>query len=261
MASRPRSPPRGGVTAELARRSKLPLVMVRRATFTSNIRTGRRLSTSARKPSGEEMLHMTVPSPAEMIENELLAKLCASDRQGLSPHMMIFEFRAGDVLQRAGDEVVHTWFPTRSAMAAFCVWNEEHGNFVEVATVGREGAIGGIVSNGHVPAFATSIVQFGGRFLRVRTAALEQAKLDSIALRHWFSRYSDCLLAQMFQTAACNATHTIVQRTAKWLLAGVARTSGVEFEMTQEQLAEMLGVGRTFVTRTVRQLREEGILE
>jgi Mn-dependent DtxR family transcriptional regulator len=69
------------------------------------------------------------------------------------------------------------------------------------------------------------------------------------------------LLAQIFQTAACNASHTIVQRTAKWLLAGIARTSGVEFEMTQEQLAEMLGVGRTFVTRTVRQLREEGVLE
>jgi hypothetical protein len=203
---------------------------------------------------------MTVPSPAEMIENELLAKLSASDRQGLSPHMMMFEFQAGDVLQRAGDEVAHTWFPTRSATAAFCVWNEEHGNFVEVATVGREGAIGGIVSNGHVPAFATSIVQFGGHFLRVRTAALEQAKLDSIALRHWFSRYSDCLLAQIFQSTACNATHTIRQRTAKWLLSAVARTGGGEFEMTHEQLAGMLGVGRTFVTRVIRQLREENLI-
>jgi hypothetical protein len=63
-----------------------------------------------------------------------------------------------------------------------------------------------------------------------------------------FSRYSDCLLAQIFQTAACNAIHTIIQRT--WLLAGVARTNKLEFEMTQDQLAEMLGVGRTFVTRT-----------
>jgi CRP-like cAMP-binding protein len=203
---------------------------------------------------------MSVPSPADMIENELLAKLRASDRQGLSPHMMTFEFRAGDVLQRAGDEVVHTWFPARSAMAAFCVWNEEHGNYVEVATVGREGAIGGIVSNGNTPAFATSIVQFAGRFLRVRTAALEQAKLDSIALRHWFSRYSDCLLAQVFQSTACNATHTISQRTAKWLLSAVARTGGVEFEMTHEQLAGMLGVGRTFVTRVIRQLREENLI-
>jgi hypothetical protein len=70
-----------------------------------------------------------------------------------------------------------------------------------------------------------------------------------------------CLLAQMFQTAACNATHTIVQRTAKWLLAGMARTGSVEFEMTQDQLAEILGVARTFVTRIVSQLRHEGVLE
>jgi CRP-like cAMP-binding protein len=112
-----------------------------------------------------------------------------------------------------------------------------------------------------VPAYATSQVRSGGRFLRIKTAALEQCKLDSITLRHWFSRYSDCLLAQIFQTAACNATHTIIQRTAKWLLAGAARTSKLEFEMTQGQLAEMLGVGRTFVTRIVRQLRDEGVLD
>src|SRR5690606_22716 len=120
---------------------------------------------------------------------------------------------------------------------------------VEVALVGREGAIGGIVSNGNVPAYATAMVRTSGRFLRVKTASLEEAKLDSLPLRHWFSRYSDCLIAQIFQTAACNATHTIIQRTSKWLLAAVSRTEGTEIRMTQEQLAEMLGVGRTFVTR------------
>src|SRR5690606_5871220 len=102
--------------------------------------------------------------------------------------------------------------------------------------------------------------RFGGRFLRIKTTALEQAKLESISLRHWFSRYSDCLLAQVFQTAACNATHTIAQRTAKWLLAAVSRTAGMEFSMTQDQLAQMLGVGRTFVTRTVRNFRDLGVV-
>jgi len=203
---------------------------------------------------------MTAPSPADLAENALLAKLRDDDRQRLASHMMIYDVRAGHVLQQAGDEVVHTWFPTGSAMAAFCVWNEEQANSVEVALVGREGAIGGIVSNGQVPAFATSLVRFSGRFLRIRTSALEQAKSDSIALRHWFSRYSDCLIAQIFQTAACNATHTITQRSARWLLSAMARTDSVEFEMTQAQLAGMLGVGRTFVTRVVQQLREEGLI-
>jgi hypothetical protein len=204
---------------------------------------------------------MTAPLPPELMENALLAKLRDEDRQRLAPHMMRIDLRAYDVLQRAGEDVVDTWFPCGSAMAAFRVWVDDDTPALEVALVGSEGAVGGIVSNGNVPAFATCHVQGGGRFLRIKTAALEQCKLDSISLRHWFSRYSDCLLAQIFQTAACNGTHTIEQRTAKWLLAGLARTGSSEFEMTQEQLAQMLGVGRTYVARVVGQLREEGVLK
>ncbi|WHS29837.1 Crp/Fnr family transcriptional regulator [Brucella sp. NM4] len=116
------------------------------------------------------------------------------------------------------------------------------------------------MSNGSLPAYATAIVRNSGSFVRIKTAALEQLKLDSISLRHWFSRYSDCLMAQVFQTAACNATHTITQRTAKWLLAAAERTGTDQFEMTHDQLSEMLGVGRTFVTRIIGQLRNEGII-
>jgi Crp-like helix-turn-helix domain len=204
---------------------------------------------------------MTAPIPADLVENALLAKLRDDDRQRLAPHMMRLDLQAQSVLQQAGEDVVHTWFPCGSATAAFRVWIDEDNPAVEVAIVGSEGAVGGIVSNGNVPAFATCHVQASGQFLRIKTAALEQCKADSIPLRHWFSRYSDCLLAQIFQTAACNATHTIVQRTAKWLLAGLARTGRAEFEMTQEQLAERLGVGRTYVARVVGQLREEGVIQ
>jgi CRP-like cAMP-binding protein len=203
---------------------------------------------------------MTAPTQDELAGNALLAKLTEEDRNRLAPHMLVFMMKAGDILQEAGEEVVDTWFPCVSSMAAFVVSTGQNNDAVEVALVGREGAIGGIVSNGHLPSYSTVQVRFGGRFLRIKTSALELAKLDSISLRHWFSRYSDCLLAQVFQTAACNATHTITQRTAKWLLAALARTKGVEFEMTQDQLAEMLGVGRTFVTRVVKKLRDEGVI-
>jgi len=203
---------------------------------------------------------MTMPAASDLTGNALLAILREEDRQRLLPHMMIAELKAHEVLHRAGEEVLDTWFPCGSAMASFNVWVEERAESVEVALVGREGAIGGVVSNGRLPAFATSCVRAGGRFLRIKSSALEHAKLESIALRHWFARYSDCLLAQVFQTAACNATHTILQRTAKWLLAAAARTSASEFQMTQYQLSEMLGVGRTFVTRVLRQLREERIV-
>jgi len=203
---------------------------------------------------------MTAPTLEDLSRNALLATLNEADRKRLTPHMLVFDLKSGHVLQQAGDEVVDTWFPCGPAMAAFCIAAHANTQAVEVALVGREGAIGGIVSNGHVPSYATAQVRFSGRFLPIKTKALEQAKLDSISLRHWFSRYSDCLLAQVFQTAACNATHTISQRAAKWLLAAVARTDGTEFEMTQEQLAEMLGVGRTFVTRVVKRLRDEGTI-
>jgi hypothetical protein len=204
---------------------------------------------------------MTAPLQSELMENALLAKLRDEDRLRLLPHLIRIDLPPQAVLQRAGEDVVHSWFPCRSATAAFSVWIDGANPAVEVALVGSEGAVGGIVSNGNVPSFATCHVQAGGHFLRVKTAALEQCKLDSLSLRHCFSRYSDCLLAQIFQTAACNAIHTIEQRTAKWLLAGLARTGGTEFEMTQEQLAQMLGVGRTYVARVVGHLRDQGVLE
>jgi Crp-like helix-turn-helix domain len=203
---------------------------------------------------------MTSPSIDEMAGNALLAKLRDEDKRHLAPHMMVLDLKAGHVLQHAGENVTETWFPCGSALAAFRIWVDDTNKGIEVALVGREGAVGGIVSNGNVPAYATSEVLASGRFLRIKITALEHAKLQSIALRHWFARYSDCLIAQVFQTAACNAAHTITQRTAKWLLAAVSRTNGPEFEMTQEQLAEMLGVGRTFVTRIVHHLRTENLI-
>jgi CRP-like cAMP-binding protein len=203
---------------------------------------------------------MTAATPEDLAGNALLSKLRKEDRARLLSHLVVCDLPTHAILQRAGDEVTDTWFPCGSAMAAFCVAADDSAS-VEVALVGREGAIGGIVSNGHVPAFATSQVRAAGRFLRIKVATLEQAKLESLTLRHWFARYSDCLIAQVFQTAACNARHTIIQRAAKWLLAAVGRTQGSEFQMTQAQLAEMLGVGRTFVTRTVSQLRQEGVIE
>ncbi len=196
----------------------------------------------------------------DLERNQLLSILSESDRRHLLPHLHAFDLAEGAVLCDAGQLVVNTWFPCGAALASFCV-DADAGEPVEVALIGREGAIGGIVSNGSVPAYATAQVRGPGRFLRIKTAALEQAKIDSIHLRHWFSRYSDCLLAQVFQTAACNARHTIMQRACKWMLAATERTESNEIAMTQESLAALLGVGRTFVNRTISKLRQAGIVE
>ncbi|WP_428668665.1 Crp/Fnr family transcriptional regulator [Reyranella sp.] len=203
---------------------------------------------------------ITTPTEADMAQNGLLAVLVEADRIRLRGQMMVLDLEANIILHRAGDDVVDTWFPLGSASAAFCV-EDVDGDRMDVAQIGREGAVGGIVSNGHLPAYSTAVVRFPGRFIRIRTTALEQAKLSSIALRHWFSRYSDCLMAQVFQTAVCNGRHTIKQRTAKLLLAALERTGDREIAITQEQLASIMGVGRPFISRVLSSMRQEGVIE
>jgi len=203
---------------------------------------------------------ITTPTEVEMAQNGLLAVLVDADRARLRPQMMVLDLEADTILHRAGEDVVDTWFPLASASAAFCV-DDVNGEGMDVAQIGREGAIGGIVSNGHLPAYSTAIVRFPGRFIRIKTTALEQAKLGSIALRHWFSRYSDCLMAQVFQTAVCNGKHTIKQRTAKLLLAALERTGEHEVAITQDQLASIMGVGRPFISRVLSSMRQQGVIE
>lgn len=119
---------------------------------------------------------MSQPKLADFTANLLLVKLTEADRLRLTPHMLAFDLKPLDILQEAGADVIDTWFPCASAMAAFCVGSNHAQSAVEVALVGREGAIGGIVSNGHLPAYATAQVRFGGRFLRIKTGALEQSQ-------------------------------------------------------------------------------------
>lgn len=121
---------------------------------------------------------MISPTAVEMLGNELLAKLNESDRQRLAAHMMVFELNRKDILQPAGEDVVDTWFPCGPSLASYQLWSEDGVGAVEVALIGREGAIGGIVSNGSLPAYANAVVRVGGPFFRLKTAALEQAKLN-----------------------------------------------------------------------------------
>lgn len=192
--------------------------------------------------------------------NNLLRALHSDDFALIKPMLQRWSARTGTVIYEAGDDVRFVYFPCGPGLISFMVMMRD-GREVETALVGREGAAGGIVSNGNLPAFARAVVQGGGSFLRLETTALEEAKSKSSALRHLFSRYADCLLAQIFQSVACNAVHTIEQRTARWILAAVDRTGGDDITMTQEQLAEMLGVGRSYVNRILNSLKEEGVLD
>lgn len=191
--------------------------------------------------------------------SNLLRALHPSDMALLQPLLNEWEGKRGAVLYEPGDSVDWVYFPCGSSIVSYLVVLED-GQAVETALIGREGAVGGIVSQGRLPAYARAQVQFGGRFLRMRSADLEQAKMRSLTLRHLFARYADCVMAQIFQSVACNASHSIEQRTAKWLKTAMDRTGDHEVPLTQEQLAEMLGVGRSYISRILQQLKKRGFL-
>lgn len=192
--------------------------------------------------------------------NNLLGALRPADFGLLRAHLRRTDRPAGSVLYEPGDDVRHVYFPCGQALVSFMVPLDD-GRQVEITTIGREGAVGGIVSQGRLPAFARAVVQVSGPLLRLDCAELDRAKAASPPLRNLFARYADCLLAQVFQSVACNAMHDIEQRTAKWLLAAYDRTGEQDLRLTQEQLAGLMGVGRSYISRVIHQMQEAGAVE
>ena len=183
-----------------------------------------------------------------------------SDYRLIAPHLVPAQASVNDVLYHPGDNVELVHFPCGPSMASFLIGSED-GRDVETVLVGREGAIGGIVSQGHLPAYSRIVVKFGGEFAVLRVADLEDAKKQSAPLRHFFARYADCLLAQILQATACNAIHSIEQRAAKWIVAAIERIGNDVVPFTHEELAAILGAGRSHTTRVLRSLRSQGLIE
>jgi CRP-like cAMP-binding protein len=203
---------------------------------------------------------MNIRIPSDYLTNNLLRSLREKDIELLGPYLKEQHFQAGTVLYEAGDNVETVYFPTGPTLISYAVELAD-GRTVETLLVGREGAVGGIVSQGHLPAYARCLVQFSGPALVIQSTDLESAKHQSMALRHLFARYADCLVAQMFQSIACNAVHTIEQRTAKWLLAAIDRIGSQEVPLTQEQLASILGVGRSYTSRVISSMRKDSLVQ
>lgn len=166
---------------------------------------------------------------------------------------------AGDVLFSAGDTIRYTYFPLAPTVISLIIELDDNRR-VEAASIGKEGAIGGIVSCGDLPAFTRAEVQVGGRAVRIALDALEDLKLKSRFLREIYCRYADYLLAQVMQSVACNAFHPIEARAARWLLTARDR-AGDSLALTQEALASLLGVQRTTVNAAAKQLQSEGLIE
>ena len=190
--------------------------------------------------------------------NRLLSTFAPEARALIEPAATIVELDAGSAVLRRGEQVTVSLFPVGETMVSLAV-TLSGDRSVEVASIGREGAIGGIVSCGQAPAFSRAEVLVGGPALQVPMEVLEAAKQRSSFIANLFCRYSDYLLAQVMQSVACNAFHSITPRAARWLLHAQDR-AGSRLDLTQEALAGLLGVQRTTVNAVIRELQDEGLI-
>jgi hypothetical protein len=192
--------------------------------------------------------------------NDLLRSLSAKDFNVLRPYMDDIEGNAGQTLYHPGDAVENVYFPCGQTLVSFAVATDDDRE-VEVLLVGREGAAGGVVSPGLLPAYSRIAVKLAGPLVRLSIRKLHEAQHGSRGLRQLLAKYADCFVAQTFQSIACNAAHSIEQRAAKWLIDLVEHTGEKFVPLTHEQFAGILGVGRSYTSRVLQDLRTAGVLE
>lgn len=209
---------------------------------------------------GEGKSRIVLPSGFRGLDgNQILRLLPRPALDGLEPYLDQVELRRGESLFEPGDDVSHVYFPARSAVIALILPMRD-GRAVEAATIGREGTVGGNISLGLNPAFARASVQIGGPALRVLVTRLEASKRENPKVHDTLSRYADCLTAQVLQSVGCAAVHSLESRCARWLLMTHDRLQTPDLPLTQETMAEMFGVTRTYVTRIASVLQERGAI-
>lgn len=197
--------------------------------------------------------------PASSTGNLLLDALSGSDRALIERDLEPVTVARGDTILTAESGASPVIFPCDQAVVALVVATHD-GRMAETASVGHDGAVGGIIGQGRLPNAVSGLVQVGGRVLRLDADRLREAERRSATFRDLFARYADCFLAQLLLIGACNAVHPIEQRCLRWLLSLQDRTGGDTLPVTHELMAAMLGVQRTYLTRILRVLQEQGLL-
>lgn len=191
------------------------------------------------------------------VRNELLARFPPADLALVEAELTPVSFPRGLVLYEAGDRMEQIYFPSDGVISL--VAEMENGARAESATIGREGAIGLLTDGEPGLAFSQCIVQVPGYGHRLEARRFTQLA-GGKAMRDLIRRYADVLLAQTLQSVACNALHTVEARFCRWLLMCDDRTDADFVALTQEFLAEMLGVQRTTVTLVARTLQGSGLI-
>ncbi|MBK9609223.1 MAG: Crp/Fnr family transcriptional regulator [Betaproteobacteria bacterium] len=191
-------------------------------------------------------------------QNHLLAALPAAEFARLSPHLELVPLRLGDTLYEPGTQLQHVYFPTTSVVSLLYVL--ESGMSAEIAGVGNEGILGIALFMGGDTTPSSAVVQTAGQGYRLPAKVLKQEFARGGEVQRLLLRYTQALVTLMFQTAACNRHHSIEQQLCRWLLLTIDRLPTNELVMTQELIANALGVRREGITEAAGNLQRGGLI-
>ena len=190
--------------------------------------------------------------------NHLLAALPDAEWQRWLPELQSVDMPLGQVLYESGTTLSHVYFPTTSIVSLLYVM--ENGSSAEIAVVGNEGIVGISLFMGGGSTPSRAVVQSAGVGLRLDAKTLKTEFDQNGPVLHLLLRYTQALITQMAQTAVCNRHHSLDQQLCRWLLLSLDRLQGDELVMTQELIANMLGVRREGVTEAALNLQRVGLI-
>jgi len=200
------------------------------------------------------------PNPgSDAALNRLLSVLPGAQLSAWLPQLELIDMPLGKVLYESGSKLTHVYFPTTSIMSLLYVL--ENGASAEIAIVGNEGVVGVALFMGGVSTPNRAVVQSAGRGLRLRALALMDEFNRAGPVLHLLLRYTQALITQMSQTAVCNRHHSVDQQLCRWLLLSLDRLQSNQLVMTQELIANMLGVRREGVTEAAGQLHRAKLID
>lgn len=192
-------------------------------------------------------------------QNRLLAAIPAREWARFSPHLVSVKLELGQVLYESGTNQPFVYFPTDSIVSLLYVM--EDGSSGEIAIVGNEGLVGISLFMGGRTTSSRAVVQSAGHGFRMKGRYIRDEFILAGSVQNLFLRYTQALITQMGQTAVCNRHHTVEQQLCRWILMSLDRLASNELAMTQELIANMLGVRREGVTEAAGKLQREGIIE
>jgi CRP-like cAMP-binding protein len=191
-------------------------------------------------------------------QNHLLSALPRAEYERLAPHLELIPMKLGDVLYEPGIRLRYVYFPTTSIVSLLYVL--EDGASAEIAIVGNEGILGIALFMGGETTPSRAVVQSAGYGYRLKAQLLKSEFGRFGPMLHLLLRYTQALITQMAQTAVCNRHHSVDQQLCRWLLLSLDRLASSELSMTQELIANMLGVRREGVTEAAGKLQNAGLI-